>query len=229
MEHLQLEQIFCGTPFEKHWTRWFGQNLEGSPCDKCILHSESPGLDMKGRSLPSRQPGSSAHRESLSFCCNYHHEEGTFWPLLTLKNGSNSLFVPPLPFVVPSPALGASALRSWLTSLMMWSPFSIYTSVLKTCRPRCFPGRELSLLGRSRNWNLPLYAGRMIGTLSVVWIGIGEQQGTVLWISWMFRMTLLIHKCDIFVACRLTQCSKSIWCKEDLAFFILFMGDEYVI
>lgn len=82
---------------------------------------------MKGRSRPSPQPGSSAHRESVSFCCNYYHAEGISWPSLTLKNGSNSLYVslpPSAPLsAVPSPAFGASALWSSLTSLMMQYPF----------------------------------------------------------------------------------------------------------
>lgn len=107
----------------------FGRIFMDLCADKCILHSESPGRDVKGRSLPSHQIGSSAHQESLSFCCSYYHEEGTSWPHLTLKNAAipcTCLSHHPLrSSAVPSLAFGASALQSSLTSLMMQYPFSI--------------------------------------------------------------------------------------------------------
>lgn len=132
----------------------------------------------------------------------------------------------PPPFCCPLPSTWGICLAELINLFNdVVSVFHIYlcpenlpTTVLP--RKRAFPPGLLyelepaSLCGEN-DWH----------SISGVGTGVGEHQGTVLWISWMFRMTLLIHKCDIFVACRLTQCSKSIWWKEDLAFFIFFMGD----
>lgn len=167
-------------------------------------------MDVKSRSLPSHQPGSSARQESLSFCYNYYHEEGTSWPRLTLKNGSNSLHVPfllPPLLCCPLPCVQGICLAKLIN--LFNDAISFFH--LNLC-PENLP---LSVLPRRRDFTHGLLCELELAALcgendgcSISGVGacLREHQGTLLWISWIYRMTLPIYKCGILVPYRLVQC-----------------------
>lgn len=128
----------------------FGRIFRDLCADKCILHSESPGLDVKGRSLPSHQPGSSAHQESLSFCCSYYHEEGTSWPCLTLKNGAipcTCLSHHALPsFCCPLPSTQGICLVKLINLFNDAISFFHINLGPENWHSQCLPGGEISLM-----------------------------------------------------------------------------------
>lgn len=173
----------------------FGRIFRDLCADKCILHSESPGLDVKGRSLPSHQPGSSAHQESLSFCCNYYDEEGTSWPRLTLKNGA-----------IPCTCLSHHPLHSSacplpsIQGICLVKLINLFNDAISFFHINLGPENSpLSVLPRRRAFSHACALSGM-GTC------LGEHQGAVLWISWISRMTLLMHIGDILVPWRWIQC-----------------------
>lgn len=201
----------------------FHQIFRRLHADKCILLPLDAGLSVKDRSLPSCPPGSCPsaaiiatrgaspdrpwHWGMGAIPCSCHHHP---------------------PFVCcPLPGIWDICLAKLIN--LFNDAISFFH--INLC-PETWP---LSVLPRrgalTRGWLSELELVPLClegGWLSVSGVGtcLGEHQGTIVWISWIFRMTVLIHKCDIWCPADGWHYSKSIWWKEDLAFFILW-GAEW--
>lgn len=185
----------------------FGRIFRDLCAEKNILHSESPGLDVRASCCPAISQAPVPTRKtypSTAIITTRRAPPDHTWHRRMRVIPCMCLYHHPVPSsAVPFLMFRVSALWSSLTSLMMQYHF-FHVNVCPENLPLSVPPRR-RVFTRKLFYELELapLLGENDGHSNC---GVGRAPGTVFWISWIFRMALLIRKCDILVLCIWIQC-----------------------
>lgn len=191
-----------------------GRIFRDHHADKCVLHSESSGLDVKGQ--VSAQP-------SARLQCP-PGELVFFFAIITMRGAPSDHFwhwrmgaIPcrclshhPLSSSVPSPSIRGICLAKLIN--LFNDAISFFHINL------CPENLPLSVLPRRRAFThgllyelelAPLCGENDWHSVSSMGPCLGEHQGTVLWLSWILEWLYCFTNVTFW--CQLMQCSKSLW------------------